>query len=80
MHISGLWKTIQEGEHFSENTRGRKSSIVEALFGLTLLSVFMLTVSACRADETVTIGSRTWSVETATTPEERYQGLSGGTE
>ena len=44
---------------------------------MPLLIVLVLAMSACGSETTVAVGSATWSVEPAITPEERSQGLSG---
>ena len=76
-HTAGLSQSINQGGHFPENTPTRASSIITALLSFSFLAVLLFAVSGCQAEATVTLGSKTWSVESAITPEERYQGLSG---
>ena len=73
-------KPAQRGDQLPKNTSGPELRTAALALGLALIAVVMVALSACRPVATVTVGSATWSVETAITPEEHYQGLSGRTE
>ena len=52
-------------------------AVIPGYLCLSFLALLVLATLGCKAEATVTVGPKTWSVEPAVTAEERYQGLSG---